>query len=403
MHAPRQSTNARRFHLLPLDYACMLSFMAYAAASTVTPICLVHISREFDLSLAAGGGIETARATLLLAVLLVSAFCAARWGKARSLGGASLLLGGCLLLYALAPSYGLVLLTVALIGAGSGMIEALNNPLVQDLHPGESGRYLNFHNAFWSLGVFVTVLAGGEWLTRGLPWRALVAVVGSVAMATGILYILLDRTRPHVPVHSVADVWGHKTAILRAPRFHLFALLMVLAGGAEGAFTFWSASYIQLHYGATPRMGGIGTACFAGGMLAGRLAGGWLAGQARLRRLLLASALGGIGISLIIPRLTAVVPLLGALVLAGLCIACFWPTLQSYAADRLPVESTSLFILMSCAGIPGYALTAWAIGVLGDRIGLQQAFLIVPAMLALFVLLMLVEHHCPPRTGGRDA
>lgn len=391
-------TSPRRvpLRLLPLDYACMLAFLAYAAGTTVTPICLVHLSREFSLSLTAGGGIEVVRALLLLTLLLGSAFGAARWGKARSVGGSALLMGIGLALYTVSPSYGLVLLAGAMIGGGGGMIEGLINPLIQDLHPRESGRYLNLHNAFWSLGVLITVLAGGELLTRGLSWRTITGAVGVTSIAAGILFLILDRRSPHVARHSATDVWRHKTAILKAPRFWLFAPLMFIAGGAEGAFTFWSASYIQLHAAGSARMGGIGTACFAGGMMLGRLAGGWFAGQAQLRRLILVSALTGVLISLVVPRITSLAALFPVLFVAGLSIACFWPSLQSYAADRMEVESTSLFILMSCAGIPGFALVAWVIGFLGDRTGLGPAFYLVPLLLMAFIVLMLIERGLGP-------
>jgi len=381
----------RPLRFVPLDYACMLAFLAYAAGTTLTPIVLVHLSREFTLSLTAGGGIEAARSFLLFAVLLSSAFCAARWGKARSLGISALLMGCGLFLYALAPSYGMVLLACVLLGGGGGTLEGLVNPLVQDLHPDESGRYLNIQNAFWSVGVLITVLVGGELLTRGVSWRVLAGVIGCIGMAAGMLFLILDRHHPHRAVHSAADVIGHKAAILKAPRFWLFVPLMFLGGGVEGAFTFWSASYIQLHYGSAARMGGIGTAFFAGGMMIGRFCSGWFVGQARLRRLIILSALAGLGVSLALPGIRTPAALFPVLLLAGLSIACFWPSLQSYAADRMSVDSTALFILLSCAGIPGFALTAWALGWLGDRIGLNQAFYLVPVLFLIFILLMLLE------------
>ncbi|HQA00587.1 MAG TPA: hypothetical protein PLT93_20835, partial [Phycisphaerae bacterium] len=58
----------------------------------------------------------------------------------------------------------------------------------------------------------------------------------------------------------------------------------------------------------------------------------------------------------------------------------FWPSVQSYCADRLPTaDTTMLFILLSCAGIPGCGVFTWLMGYLGDRMGLSAAFYIVPA------------------------
>ncbi len=384
-----------------LDAAAAAAFLAYSASTMVTPVCLVTLSRELDFSLQAGGGIEVARALLILLVLLTSGFTAGRWGKVRVLGVSLALLGGGLGLYAIAPNYALVLLAAGAMGLGSGAIEGLINPLVQDLHPDDSGRYLNTINAFWSIGVLVTVLVTGELLTQNVPWRLIAAGLGGYSLLTGLAFWLLaGRDGPRR--HSAADVLGHKWQILRSGRFWLFVPMMFLAGGVEGGFTFWSASYIQIHHGGLPRAAGIGTACFAAGMIAGRLASGWWVAQRHLRGLILASALAGIAVSLWVPAVGALATLYGVLALAGLTVACFWPSIQAYAADRLPVESTSLFILLSCAGMPGFAFTSWLMGWIGDGWGLQASFRVLPLLFALLAALTAVEWAWRPRAtpGG---
>ena len=375
----------------PIDYACSLVFLAYSAGITVTPICLVNLSRDFSLSLTQGGGIEAVRASLLLIILLASGFFAARWGKALSLGISSVVMGSGLLLYSYAPSYGAVLAAGGLLGSGGGIIEGLLNPLIQDLHPEDSGKYLNIQNAFFSGGVLLTVLAGGELLSRGLSWRVIVGAAGLAGIAAGLFFLILEKKSPHRKVYSVSDVFSHKIAILKSPRFWLFVPLMFIGGGVEGAFTFWSASYIQLYYGSTARMGGIGTACFAGGMVLGRLAGGWFVEQQKLNRLIIISALSGFAVSLTVPFLSGLFALFVVLFAAGLTIACFWPSIQSYSAERTSLEPTSVFILLSCAGIPGFAFVSWVMGMLGDKIGLNQAFFIVPALFAVFIILYFIE------------
>jgi fucose permease len=204
----------------------------------------------------------------------------------------------------------------------------------------------------------------------------------------------------HTPDTDSLGVLAHKWTILRRGRFWLFAAMMLLAGGAEGAFTFWTASYVQLHFDGLPRHGGIGTALFAGGMIAGRFAFGFLVGQKRLRRLILLSAVAGTAVATGVLFTTALPLLYALLLLAGLSIACFWPTIQSYSADRLPVDSTVLFILLSCAGIPGFAGVSWLMGIIGDRHDLHRAFAIVPVCLIGLALLVLIERSLPKRPAA---
>ena len=380
----------KKLHLLPLDYAAAAAMLAYAASAVVTPICLVILARELSLNLTEGGGLEAVRSGFVLLILLVSGFAAARWGKARSLGVSALFLGAGLFIYALAPNYAMVLLAMALLGLGSGVIEGLVNPLVQDLHPGDSGRYLNFTNGFWSVGVMATVLFSGELLTHQVSWRLIVAFVGAVSAAVGVLFLIFaDMDGVHVPTVSMRGAVGHMAAIVRHKKFPLFALAMFFAAGVEAAYTFWSASYIQLSFAASPRAGGVGTACFAGGMVLGRFAFGHFVGQKSLKKLILFSTLAGFVVSLGLPAVDNLTGLYGVLVLAGLSIACFWPSLQSYAADHIPIDHTMLFILLSCAGIPGFGLTCWMMGRIGDMGGLRVSFLLIPVIFALLGLTIL--------------
>ncbi len=372
-----------------MDFAAALAFICYAATAVFTPICLVALQKELGFNLASGGFIEAVRNTLIVVVLLGSGFLAAHLGKGASVGYGLSLLGAALVCYSIAPSYFLVLAAVALIGLGSGVIEGLLNPLIHDLHPGDSGKYLNFLNAFWSVGVLAMVLISGELLTRMVSWRVISAWLGVFCFCVGVFFLL--NFRCHERKGGILEVIGHNTRILRHPRFWVFCMMMVLGGGIEGGLTFWTASYVQINLSGTARTAGIATACFAGGMAVARMAWGWLIPQKHLSLLILISAvLGGI-ISVFIPFIGNVLLFYAMLFVIGIAVACFWPSLQSYAAESIPVDSTALFILLSCSGIPGFAAVCWLMGLLGDHFGLQVGFLVLPALFAALALVVHVE------------
>jgi fucose permease len=375
----------------------MIGFFAYASSVVVTPIVLLTLSRELSFGLAEGGGIEAVRAGFLMAILLASGIAAARWGKVAVLAVGGLILGAGLLTYAFAPVYVVVLVGMVLVGLGGGVIEALINPLVQDVHPEDSGRYLNFSNAFFSVGVLTTVLVAGELLTRGVSWRIVVGAVGALGLVSAILFAVLgpaeyrrERERREASGGHVHP-FRHARAIVREPAFWIFALAIFCGGGAEGAFTFWSASYIQIHFDAVARAGGFGTAAFAAGMVAGRITFGRYVHQGGLRTLILVSALAGIVLSLFAFLVNNMVGFFALLFGAGISIACFWPSIQSHAAAVLRVDSTMLFILLSVAGIPGFGFTSTVMGVIADRVGLRWSLLVIPALLAILAGIMLFE------------
>lgn len=384
-----------RFH--KLDYAAALGMFVYASSVVATPIILLRLAQELSFGLAEGGGIEAVRAGFLLAILIASGAAAARFGKTRSLAAGGLTLGVGLLAYGVAPAYGVVLAAMILVGLGGGILEALLNPLVQDEHPEDSGRYLNIVNAFFSVGVLSSVLVVGDLLTRGVSWRLLVSAIGVLSIVSGVLFLLWGRgktparaSREDTVVPATHGPWHHARGILREPLFWLYSVAMFCGGGAEGAFTFWSASYVQIHFQTLARAGALGTAAFAAGMVAGRLASGRFVPQERLATLIIASAVIGVVASLGAWATGSQIGFFAIVFVAGLSIACFWPSIQSHAAATIPLDSTMLFILLSCAGIPGFGLTSWIMGIVAETHGLRTSLLVIPAELALLAVVMLV-------------
>ncbi len=373
-------------------FASCLGMATYAASATITPICLLIVASEFGLGLGRAGGLEVARSVLVTAVLLASPWVAGRFGKARSLGWSALLLGLGLLAYGLAPGYGAIVLALALVGAGSGVLEGLINPLVQALAPRNSGRWLNLVNAFWSVGVLVTMLGGGEWLTRGGDWRTPMFLLGGLSALTGAAFLRARMVDAPDPAQaSVAAAWRRTREVLVAPRFGGFAFMMVLAGATEGAFTFWSATLVQVEFEASARAGGVATACFAGGMIAGRFAAAAWVPQRGLASLIQSCALGGALVSAVLPLLDSVAAVGVGLAFAGLSVACFWPSIQSFAAERLRGEATEIFILLSVAGIPGFGGVSWALGLAAEQVGLRSALWLMPPLFLALAALMAWE------------
>jgi len=383
----------KKIKMTTMDIAASATLLAYSASAVATPICLLILSRELNLNLTEGGSIEATRAVLLVLVLLFSGFAAAKWGKTAVMTAGCFTLSAGLLCYGLAPSYALILCAMILVGLGGGLIEALVNPLVQDLHPGDSGRYLNVVNAFWSIGVLTTVLIVGDLLTREVSWRWIFFGIAGAAFLISLFFTAGSRKarrENRIPPEPDGNPLHHTRDLLTNRHFWVFALAMVCGGGVEAAYTFWSASYIQIYYDAVPRAGAVGTAFFASGMIAGRMAGG-LVHQDRLHILILLSALAGFAVSFGFFWITSMAALFILLFLAGLACACFWPSIQSYAADRLKGDSTMMFILLSAMGIPGFAIITWTMGKIGDLYGLRTAFGVIPVLFLLLAATILAD------------
>ena len=392
------------------DLACLAAFIGYALCSLSIPISLVAMGKELDFPLdrggmAAGGVLHLTRSIAIVTALMVCGLIAGRIGKRKSMGLCVLLMGSGILLCSLAPAYWFVLPFLLIAGFGEGICEGIATPFVQDLHADAPEKYVNISHSYWSIGIGVCVLGGGGLLSLGVSWRVVLAAAGILTLLGAPLFLWKEnphRKYPEVRTASnAADVWRHSVKIFRTPRFWLHCLGMFMGAGAEYCLTFWAAAYLQLTFHATAWVAGLGTASIGLGMFIGRNFFGLIAREDNLRRNLILAASGTIPLILVLSLVTPdLIPsrgllfalLLAVLVLCGIGIAPFWPTLQVYSVQQLPeLDSTMMYIYLSATGIPGCGVFTWLIGVLGDHFGIQGAFFLLPVTLMLYILILLFD------------
>ena len=374
--------------LTTLDVISWGGFVMFAASSVITPICLPEIAKTFDTTFAESGGMETVRTLVILVMLLLAGICAQKWGKKPFLTSGQYLLAAGLFLISMAQSYPMLLAFLMIIGIGGGFSEALINPLVVDLHPQDSGKYLNLTNAFYSIGVMAAALLFGELLTLGYSWRWIFRLAALGALLVSLLFTF---ARFPAAAENPRSPWHTMGRILIMPGFWLFAAAIFLGAGVESALTFWSRSYVETYLQTAPRAGAVAVVMFAGAMAGGRLLSARLAKTMGLKNMMLASALLGLAAGGIIPLATNLGWFYVLLALAGLATACFWPTILAEAAASLKADATILFAMLACIGIAGFGFAPWLMGLIGDRLDLRTGFAVIPAFFVLLILVLMLE------------
>jgi MFS family permease len=372
-------------HFCRYDYAAFGAMAVYAMCSVVIPVALLQLSRELGFGLEAGGmgwggALQIGRSIPMTAALLFSGFVSARWGNRRAVGFSVLLMGLAIAVSAFSSTYALLFAALALAGLGEGTLEGLATPLVQDLHEKQPERYINFAHSFWPVGVLTAVIATGALLDAGVSWRWIVGGCGVLALFPALLLIAPSRRHPYAE-HRVEKHWktvcADAVTLFRLPRFWLYFVALFFAGGGEFGLTFWSATFIQVEYGGSPWAAGLGVGLFAVGMIVSRMTVGYFIREHLLRRLIIGCALAAALFSAFFPFLHSLTGLFVLLFLTGMSVGPFWPSLQSFAASRIAGDRTMIFILLSCAGIPGCGIFSALLGVLGDRFGLRGSFFAV--------------------------
>lgn len=381
------------------DYATYATYIAYSSCSVIVPVILIEIARSLNFPLesggqGAGGALQVGRSFFMVVAMIFCGFAAGKWGKRLTVGGSVLLMGLGIGIAAVAPSYGIIFLALAVAGFGEGIVEGLCTPVLQDLHEDdEPSRYINFGHGFWSIGIVIMTLLVGFLLNMEINWRWILTGVALCSLPPALLFLLPEKKQVFKTEKvDFATVWGHTVNVLKAKRFWIFFGLMFLGGGAEFGLTFWASSFVRINFSATPMQGALATLIFSIGMIVGRLGSAALIPAKYLYHLLAFTSAGGIIAGVLLSLSPSIWGAYALFLLLGVACAPLWPSSQSYCTERMPqLDSTVVYIVLSCAGAPGCGIISWLLGKYGDIFSLRISILLVPVCLLFYLLLLLFD------------
>ena len=211
------------------DYAAYCAFTVYASCALILPVLLVSVARDLDFPLdaggmASGGALNFASSMTMCVVLVGCSAIAARFGKRLSMGCSMLLMGGGTLACAFMPRYWMLFPCLLVAGLGHGVCEGIATPFVQDLHAHDAPeRYVSISHGFWSVGTAFCVVFAGGLQALGVPWRAIIGLMGALTMLTSLWFLLPESPGRHYPEREggldFAQLLRGTAAIARDPAF----------------------------------------------------------------------------------------------------------------------------------------------------------------------------------------
>ena len=374
--------------------------MAYAAGSVIFPVVIPDLAKALNFPLDSGGmgtagSLHAVRCAAMVFAMVTSGFMAGRFGLRKAILPGIILMSGSVAGAIFAPSYRFLLLVMLGAGLGEGILEALATPFVQALHKGdEPARYVSFSHSFWSVGVALTTIGTGIMLNYDISWKLALLIV-ALSGLPGIIMLILPSRKEQLKLNAVQgqsakEVISHSVEIFKCGRFWLFFAAIFFAGGGEWCLTFWVPTFVQLVHQGSAFASGVAMALFAFGMMAGRMLAGMLVPQRYLPVLLIVTGIFSCIIGILIPFAPIVATVCVLLVLAGVGVGPFWPCIQSACVDKLQLNATQIYIILSCAGIPGCGIFTWLQGTLGDVswIGLRHSFFLMPISILVMTLLL---------------
>ncbi|HET9596489.1 MAG TPA: MFS transporter [Anaeromyxobacteraceae bacterium] len=363
-----------------------VAFVSLGLPDTVLGIAWPSLRARFGLSQQALGAVlATAVAGYATSSALASRL-APRLGVGGLLALSTALVSLGLLGYALATAWGLFVPWAAVIGLGSGAIDAALNSFAAHHLP---ARHMNWLHACYSLGATIGPAMMTSILAAGASYRAGYGVL-SAALAAMALTFFSTRARwdDDGPVAAGA-LDGERSHALARPRVWLQVSIFFVYTGIELGTGAWAFSALREVRGLEVAAAGAWTTAYYGSILSGRVLVGFVVDRVGPDRLLRLATVGAVAGALLFSFAPGVTGQVGLLVL-GLSLAPMFPTLMARTPARVgaDVASESIGYQVSAATI-GSAVLPSAFGFVAERAGL--ATLGAALLLATGLLLLLHE------------
>jgi len=302
-----------------------------------------------------------------------------------------LMMGLCLALLGLViplfglTTYGLLLLTILLLGAGAAILQVAGNPIMRDVSaPGKYSRNLTigqFVKAIGSLTGSLIPFAAAKWF--GLDWMVLFPIYSSILLLT-LVIIGFSRIKEKKEGNVVPASFTSSLSLLRNPFVAMMVLGIFLYVGAEISISSGTPILLSTNFGIDLRTWGlIGNAFFFISILSGRLLGSVILNFMQPRRFLMVSAIVSvIGLLFMVSPWQSLVIL--GIFFTGLGFGNIFPLIFSITIDTMPERNNEISGLMVTA-IVGGAILPPLMGLVADHTSVTTG-LLVPIAAVLYVL-----------------
>lgn len=261
-----------------------------------------------------------------------------RLGFAATLVGSTALVALGLACFAAAPPWPLPILALALVGLGSGTIDAGINAFAAARF---EAREVNWLHASYSLGAAIGPAIMTLAVATGLGWRTGYGILSALLAALAIGFAATARRWSDTPLPDIVTPQaGARISPWRAFRHPLVPIqtgIFFVYTGLEAMLGAWAFTVLHEGRGVSTGVAGFWASAYFASILAGRIAFGAVVERIGPDRLVRAGTVGALAGAVLFAAGPPVAADIG-LVLSGVSLAPIFPTLISRTADRLPPE-----------------------------------------------------------------
>jgi len=368
---------------------CFAAMMSLAIGLNLLPVFLTSIRDTFGgpagLTAEEMGRLGGVAFAGLVVGILVTGPLADRFGaKPFAILANGMTVAG-LVGMALAPNYSMLLVMMAMMGFGAGILDMILSPVVAALNPEKRSGAMNWLHSFYCVGAVVTIFIATVALAIGLDWRTACLLVIPLPLALIFAFLPL-----HFPA-LVTDEGRMPMRQLVRKAWFIGALIAIFLGGAtELGIAQWLPAYAETSLGFSVEASGTALLFFSVAMALGRMVVG--AAGSRVNPFTIMAVGCGLSVLLFMGGAFFTIPWLALVccVLAGFTGSCLWPTMLAVTADRYPGGGATMFAALAALGNAGGIFMPWIVGMVADGSSLSLGIATSAAAPLLMLPLVLI-------------
>ncbi len=384
-----------------LIVAMILAIYVYGSIAALLGTILPQLGDLFSLNDAQLGYVALSQALgLAIASVAIGPIMDNRGKKAGLVAGLAGITAA-LLGLAYAPSYGVLMAAMFLLGLGGGMLVTGANTLISDVAEERRSSALNLLNIFFGLGGLAT-----PFLAANIPaLDSAYSLCIFLAAVTGVTLLVHAATPMPGPTGERGFVFSQAGALLNQPALYLLSLFLFLYVACEVGVWNWLVKYLVSRGVAENFAQNVLSLGFALGLLVGRLVvSRILLGVAEIKVTLASSVAMAVTTFAMLQTDSPI--LAGVLVfLAGLAMAPVFPTTLGMVGNVFRRMTATAMGIVITSGWIGLAVSSPIIGWISNQTSIGTGLLLLPAMSVLMILtnLALRPHVSRPATAPAGA
>jgi len=307
----------------------------------------------------------------------------ARIGRGRAMRLGSILMIAGILGYTSGLPVMFTIASVIVAGCGGALMVAGLSAFLGEQQGLAAPSSISEANALGAVAGFLGAIGVGIGISVTLGWRPALWLLIVILIGVEIWRGAQTRSYDLGEVAGAAGRWRDLTRL-----FWWSCLVMLPAAGIEYSLALWSADLLREQGGLGDGAASAALAVVVAGLVTGRVVGGRIA-QRMDPEILLIAAFALSGAAFLVVWATSNVPvMLTFLFFTGCGIGLHWPLAIARAIRAVPhLADLASAVGLLCAGLA--IMTApFALGALADSIGLRTAFLLVPLLALLGVVVV---------------